>query len=97
MFGFWRFHSSSAHEKSLWVSALHQAFTPGTDRRDVDRPIGRLHGLRNRVAHHEPLLRDDIAGRVTDAVAVAPLIDRDLGRHLNATSRVNQLLAQRPR
>lgn len=97
MFGFWRFLSSSAHEKTLWVPALHRAFTPGTDRRDVDRPIGRLHDLRNRVAHHEPLLRSDIAGRVADAVAVASLIDSDLGQHLTTTSRVTHLLSQRPR
>ncbi|UAL29846.1 hypothetical protein K8W59_19325 [Nocardioides rotundus] len=88
MFGFWRFLSSSAHEKSLWVPSLHQAFAPGTDRRDVDRPIGRLHGLRNRVAHHEPLLRYDITGRVTDIATVAGLLDPDLDRHLSATSRV---------
>ena len=97
MFGFWRFLSSSAHEKSLWVPSLHQAFAPGTDRRDVDRPIGRLHGLRNRVAHHEPLLRYDIAGRVTDIGTVAGLLDPNLGRHLSATSRVTRVLVQRPR
>lgn len=97
MFGFWRFLSSTAHEKTLWVPALHHAFAPGTDRRDVDRPIGRLHGLRNRVAHHEPLLSYDIAGRVTDAVNVATLIDAELGQHLAATSQVGLLLVQRPR
>lgn len=97
MFGFWRFLSSSAHEKTLWVPALHRAFTPGTNRRDIDARIGRLHNLRNRVAHHEPLLRYDIAGRATDAVSVARLIDPDLGRHLDATSRVMPLLPQRPR
>jgi len=97
MFGFWRFLSSTAHEKTLWVPALHHAFAPGTDRRDVDRPIGRPHGLRNRVAHHEPLLSYDIAGRVTDAVNVATLIDAELGQHLAATSQVGLLLVQRPR
>lgn len=96
-FGFWRYLSSAAHEKSLWVPALHRAFRPGTDRqRDVDGPVGRLHELRNRVAHHEPLLRADLAGRATDAVTVTTLIDTQIGRHLTATSRVSALLTQRP-
>lgn len=96
MFGFWRFLSSSAHEKTLWVPALHHAFAPGADRRDVDRQIGSLHGLRNRVAHHEPLLSYDIAGRISDAANVASLINAELGQHLAATSRASLLLAQRP-
>lgn len=96
MFGFWRYLSSAAHEKTLWVPALHHAFKPGTDRRDVDRPIGRLHNLRNRVVHHEPLLRSNVAGRLTDAIVVTSLIDPQLGQHLNATSRVPALLQQRP-
>ena len=45
------------------VPALHHAFATGTDRRDIDRPVGRLHSWRNRVAQHEPLLSYDIAGR----------------------------------
>jgi len=96
MFGFWRFLSSSAHEKTLWVPALHRAFASGTDRRDIDRPVGRLHGLRNRVAHHEPLLHYDVAGRVADAVQVATLIDAELGQYLAATTRVTTLLANDP-
>lgn len=96
MFGFWRYLSSAAHEKSLWVPVLHRAFVSGTDRRDVDRPVGRLHQLRNRVAHHEPVLTTDVAGRSRDMIVVANLIDPDLGRYIAATSRVPVLLSQRP-
>lgn len=39
-FGFWRYLSSAAREKTLWVPHLHKAFTPGTNRRrDVDEPV----------------------------------------------------------
>ncbi len=44
----------------------------------------------------ELIERYDIAGSVTDAVAVASLLGPDLGQHLNATSRVTHLRAQRP-
>lgn len=97
MFGFWRFLSSAAHEKTLWVPCLHRAFPPGTDRRrDVDGPVGRLHDLRNRVAHHEPLLHTDIGGRLRELLAVAAMLDPDLGRYLAATTNVATLATNRP-
>lgn len=97
MFGFWRYLSSAAHEKTLWVPALHRAFAPGTDRAvHVDGPVGRLHDLRNRVAHHEPLLTTDVAGRLADLTGLAGRLDPQLGQYLQATSTVANLLATRP-
>lgn len=69
---------------------------PGTDRRVSTAPSAVCTASETE-SHHEPLLRSDIAGLVTDAVAVANHIDHYLGKHLNATSRVIQLRADRPR
>jgi len=69
---------------------------PGTDRRDVDGPVGRLHDVRNRVAHHEPLLQTSVAGRLADLIEIGTLLDAHLGQHLSATTRVTSLLATRP-
>ena len=97
MFGFWRYLSSAAHEKTLWVPALHRVFPPGTDRAlHVDGPVGRLHALRNRVAHHEPLLTTDVAGRLADMLGLAARLDARLGQYLQATSTVANLLTSRP-
>nr|WP_243851381.1 hypothetical protein [Modestobacter marinus] len=97
MFGFWRYLSSAAHEKALWVPALHRAFPRGTDRAiHVDGPVGRLHTLRNRVAHHEPLLTTDIVGRFADLVGLADRLEPQLGQHLRVASNVPGLLAIRP-
>ena len=97
MFGFWRYLSSAAHEKTLWVPALHRAFPPGTDRAlHVDGPVGRLHDLRNRVAHHEPLLTTDVAGRLVDLISLTGRLDPQLGLYLQRTSTVADLLANRP-
>lgn len=96
-FGFWRYLSSAAHEKTLWVPALHTAFPTGTDRGgDVDAPIARLHKLRNRVAHHEPLLAVDLLDRLNDATQIAALIDQTFGAHLLTTSMIPTLARQRP-
>lgn len=72
-------------------------FPPGTDRAvHVDGPVGRLHDLRNRVAHHEPLLTTDVAGRLADLTGLAGRLDPQLGLYLQATSAVANLLATRP-
>jgi hypothetical protein len=95
-FGFWRYLSSAAHEKTLWVPCLYRAFPAGTDRRDVDRPVGRLHQLRNRVAHHEPLLRTDVAERLDDLTRLASVINPELSHYLAATTTVSSWLDHRP-
>jgi hypothetical protein len=38
--------------------------------------------LRNRVAHHEPLLNTDLAAPWSDILLLLGLIDRDLNRHV---------------
>lgn len=96
MFGFWRYLSTSAHEKTLWVPCLHRAFASGTDRRDVDRIVRLLNDLRNRVAHHEPLFGTDVADRHGDCIVLATLLDPDLGAYLRSTSMVGPALLTRP-
>ena len=79
------------------MPALHRAFPSGTDRAaHVDGPVGRLHDLRNRVAHHEPLLNTDVAARLADLIGLAGRLDPQLGQHVQATSAVASLLATRP-
>lgn len=95
-FGFWRYLSSSAHEKTLWVPLLHHAFPPATNRPNIDGQVGRLHSLRNRVAHHEALLNEDLPARFGDLIAVAMQLNTELGHYLQATSVVDSLLSQRP-
>jgi hypothetical protein len=96
-FGFWRYLSSKRHEKALWVPYLHQAFVAGTDRAlHVDQPLTRLHRIRNRVAHHEPLLRVDLVARLADVCALAVRLDQDLGRYVWATSSVGRCATERP-
>ena len=95
-FGFWRYLSTKAHDQSLWVPYLHKAFAVGTSRPQVDRPVGRLHKLRNRVAHHEPLLQQDLAQRHADLLSLTALISSELDAYILAHSRVPALLLERP-
>lgn len=95
-FGFWRYLTSAAHEVTLWRPALHRAFPRGTERRDVDLRIGRLHQLRNRVAHHEPLLTVDVMASAEDARHLAGLLHPRLREHLDRTSTVSEQVECRP-
>jgi hypothetical protein len=94
--GFWRYLTSAAHEKTLWVPHLYTAFPTGTRRTAVDRTIGALHLLRNRVAHHEPLLSLPVAVLSADLVHLCVMLVPELGQHLQAVTQVPVLLAARP-
>ncbi|MGA2165675.1 MAG: hypothetical protein ABSH36_14580 [Solirubrobacteraceae bacterium] len=95
-FGFWRYLSSKAHEKSLWMPYLHAAFSPKTNRGDVDARVGRLHGLRNRVAHHEPLLSTNILTGLDDLLWVATRLDPSIAQYISASSDVRTSTATVP-
>lgn len=109
MFGFWRYLSTTGHHHPLWIRYLHIAFAPGTSRRAVDRPVGRLHQLRNRLAHHEPLLRrnnttgaldlttEHLVDRHVDLLTVAGLISAELRDYIAATSTVRVQIDRHPR
>ena len=107
-FGFWRYLSAAKHEKRLWVPYLHKAFAPGTSRHELDRRINRLHELRNRIAHHEPLLRRNrvtgvlslstrhLDDRHHDLLAVADLISPNIRDYIAATSTCATTINHRP-
>ena len=109
--------------ETLWRSTLHRAY-PGAkpaaraagtraSRSWVHSQVAIVSALRNRVAHHEPLINGislpgqaDASGRAvristvdahTVCITVASMIDRDLGGWISQTSAVPALLAIRPR
>ena len=99
-FGFWRYLPITAHHHPLWIPYLHNAFAAGTSRPAVDWPVGRLHQLRNRIAHYEPLLRRNRAtGMLSlttqqlvhhhgDLLTVADIISPNLRDYIPAASTV---------
>lgn len=62
----------------------------------VDGAMGELHMLRNRVAHHEPLLATDLATRRGELVLLLDLIDADLSLYVQQQSTWASVEAQRP-
>jgi hypothetical protein len=97
--GFWRFLLDQRHQQTLWAQALHHAFAGMVKRRrvDVQRRVNRLHRLRNRIAHHEPIHHEDLAGMHRDLTQVVSWIDRDAAAWLTTTcDRLSWLLTRGP-
>jgi hypothetical protein len=96
-FGFWRFLLARRYTASLWP-AMRPAFPhlTGRDRRQLEAPVARLHLLRNRVAHHEPLIAEPLGDRYTDLLDVVAFVDPALRTWVEATSRVTAVLGERP-
>jgi hypothetical protein len=97
-FGFWRYLLSSRYEATLWTPALRHSFPhlrPAARQR-IYRPVDHLYTLRNRIAHHEPVHQVDLAAYERDAVFIADCMDPGLANWLRATSRLTDVLAQRP-
>ena len=83
------------YEMTLWRPALRRAFphrSPLT-RKQAHRPLNGLRKLRNRIAHHEPILARDLLGdhqRILDVTGwISPVVRTWIEGH----SRVAALLA----
>lgn len=63
-FGFWVTILGSRYDDPLWRKVTRHAFPDrprGVERRDIHQNLDRLRRLRNRVAHHEPIIHLDLA------------------------------------
>lgn len=96
-FGFWRFLLARRYTATLWPS-IRGAFPnlPTRNRRQLEEPVTRIHKLRNRLAHHEPLLQLDLVGRFADALMIVDAVHTDLRAWVRDTSRVPDVLQRRP-
>lgn len=97
-FGFWRYLLASRYETQLWTPTLRHAFPHLRTRRrsDVARPVERLHHLRNRIAHHEPIYPRRLDLDERDALAVVAAICGDSRNWLEDVGSVSAILAARP-
>lgn len=97
-FGFWRYLVAKGYRTTLWPAIGHRAF-PNLDRGDADRftaRIVRLHDLRNRVAHHEPIHWRRLDLDLSDCLAVIGAVCHDTREWSRSRTDLPRLLAQRP-
>lgn len=87
-FGFWTAMVGKKYAHSLWVPCLHKAFPrKKVGRKQVHLPLDRLRKLRNRIAHHEPVLARDLAEDYWIILEVVGWICPDTSAWIAETSR----------
>jgi hypothetical protein len=94
-FGFWWSLLADHYNRTLWQPCLQYAFTNVRRRRLHDK-LDHLRELRNRIAHHEPLHGRDLVDDYTTMLDTAERFSPRLAWWIDNTSRVPQLLSQRP-
>jgi hypothetical protein len=95
-FGFWAGLFSKRYEE-LWRQRLRHAFPHGSImRKDLTEPMRLIQRFRNRVAHHDCLLEQNIEGRADDMLEIAGWIEPDAEAWLRSHSSVHDLLSRRP-
>ncbi|HEX5929141.1 MAG TPA: hypothetical protein VFY48_07085 [Solirubrobacterales bacterium] len=95
-FGFWAGLFSKSYEE-LWRQRLHHAFSQRSlVRKDLSHRMRAIQRFRNRVAHHDSLLGQDIERHMDDMLDIVGWIDPEARGWLATRSRVHALLARRP-
>lgn len=96
-FGFWTALFGNKHE-DLWRSALSRALpgTPGGRRKTVTANLERLRPFRNRLAHHDSLLSQDILFQLHETFSLAEWIDPAARVWLEKHEKVSDLYRTRP-
>ena len=96
-FGFWRYLLARRYAPTLWPAIRHSfPHLPRGGRNDLERAVIRLHLLRNRIAHHEPLLRENLPARHADLAYLLDAISPEVRAWALDDDRLAMLLSVRP-
>ncbi len=91
-FGFWVALFAKRFDHQLWRVALHRAFEPTPPRSELHRQLEQLRALRNRVAHHEPILKRDLNGDYESLLEVLAMLSPEVSNWVRHHSRVQEVL-----
>ena len=94
-FSFWKGLFARRYE-TLWRTRLRHAFPGAGLRREILQPLTNLHLWRNRIAHHDSLLDQNLQHRLDEMIIVAHAIDPACAAWLTAHTPLIVLLKQRP-
>lgn len=92
-FGFWVALFARGYDATLWRTHLHDLFTPKPNRRNLHGQLNRLRSLRNRVAHHEPILQRDLRTDYEKIIWILGMLSPDAASWTEHHSRVLEVLA----
>jgi hypothetical protein len=95
-FGFWAGLFGRPYDE-LWREHLHKAFPDGSGRRkDLPPRMLRIRRFRNRLAHHDSILGQDVNSTYEDMLTIAGWIDAAARHWLEEHSSVPTVITRRP-
>jgi len=99
-FGFWRYLVAKRYQTTAWPAlqntfVLHPA-APSAPRAEIEDRMQRIHVLRNRIAHHEPVFRRNLNHDYADMLTLVTWISTEGTAWVESLSRVPALIAARP-
>lgn len=92
-FGFWVALFARRYEALLWRATLHQCFDPTPARRLLHNRLSGLLALRNRIAHHEPILQRDLLADHDEILWVLGRLSPEMEAWVKHYSRVLHVVA----
>jgi hypothetical protein len=98
-YGFWVALLTARHQTRIWTPYFRISFPGvpvGVTRDLVHKEADRLRDLRNRIAHHEPIIRRDLAGDYQRTLGIVSWICPETASWVTEHSRVPGMIAQRP-
>jgi hypothetical protein len=98
-FGFWVTLLAPRYDASLWRPALRHAFPHrprGQERKEAHGALNAIRRLRNRVAHHEPIIGRNLADDHAAILKIVSWICPETAQWITAHSRVPAILPARP-
>lgn len=93
--GFWWSLLADGYNRSLWEPALKDGFR-NARRATLHEQIDHIRRLRNRIAHHEPLIHHDLPAEYTRILQTAERVTSRLAWWIDATSSLSGILDRRP-
>jgi hypothetical protein len=94
--GFWRYLLTKPYERSLWMPCLRHAWPDNRLRCHIHDPVAKLHELRNRIAHHEPIYNRNLAELHRTALTVAYWTCAEAAPWIERNCIVLRMLSNRP-
>lgn len=97
-FGFWRFLLTKQYKTTLWPTALKNAF-PNLESGGMESlgaRLASLHGLRNRIAHHEPIHQRKLDKDISDCGLVIRSVCEQTEIWALMRSKAQEILEIRP-
>lgn len=95
--GFWTALIAGRYEKHLWVPHLHKAFPHAAlSRSDIFEKLEKLRTLRNRIAHHEPIVKLDLPRLYSEAVEALRWVCPTSADWVRSTNSFNERFHEKP-